>query len=79
MLLNIISANYLENYKLRLCFNNGLEKTVDLEQTIFNDHRAIFYPLQNKDYFKNFSIKFNTISWDNEADFAPEYLLEIGT
>jgi len=30
------------------------------------------------DYFKNFQIKYNTIEWENGADYAPEYLYEIG-
>ncbi len=32
---------------------------------------------QDKDYFKRFSIPFNTIEWENGVDFAPEYLYEI--
>lgn len=27
--------------------------------------------------FKHFAIRFNTVVWENEADFAPEYLYEI--
>ena len=38
----------------------------------------IFQPLKDNNYFKTFSIKFNTIEWDNGADFAPEYLYQIG-
>ena len=38
----------------------------------------IFQPLKEINYFKTFLIKFNTIEWDNGADFAPEYLYQIG-
>jgi len=34
--------------------------------------------LKNKDYFKVFTLKYNTIEWENGADFAPEYLFNIG-
>jgi len=51
---------------------------VDLENTIFNDTRKIFQPLRDLDYFKSFKLRLNTITWDNEADFAPEFLLELG-
>ena len=37
----------------------------------------VYIPLKDIDYFRNYSIKFNTVEWDNGADFAPEYLYEI--
>jgi len=78
MLLSVIKANYLRDYMIALVFNDGESETVDLKETIFNDHRKIFDPLRQPDYFRNFKIKFNTIVWENEADFAPEFLLELG-
>ena len=29
------------------------------------------------DNFRRFAIPFNTVQWENGADFAPEYLYEI--
>jgi hypothetical protein len=43
-----------------------------------NEKRKIFKPLLDKEYFKSFSIRLNTICWKNEADFAPEFLYEPG-
>jgi hypothetical protein len=78
MILNIIYAEHVEKYKLKLLFNNRETLFVDLEETIMNDSRSIFAPLRNPDYFKAFSVRLNTVTWENEADFAPEYLLELG-
>ncbi len=78
MILEVISAKYIQNYQVYLEFNNGWETTVDLENTIFRDKRNIFRPLRDIDYFKNFSVNLNTICWENEADFAPEFLYELG-
>ena len=78
MLLNIINVKYIKNYEIWLKFDNGLEKIVDLKDVIFNDRRKIFEPLRDMEYFKKFKIKYNTIVWPNEADFAPEFLCEIG-
>jgi hypothetical protein len=77
MLLEVIAANYVGGYKVFLTFNSGYKATVDLEHTIRNDHRAIFQRLQDLNYFKTFSIKLNTICWENEVDFAPEFLHDL--
>ncbi len=78
MILNVTCAEYKDGYKVYLTFNNGESVLTDLEETIIKDSRKIFLPLRNKDYFKNLKIRLNTITWDNEADYAPEYLLELG-
>lgn len=75
MFLEVSNAKYLGDYKINLIFNNGESKTVDLANEL---NGKIFEPLKNKAYFQSFIIKFNTIEWSNGADFAPEYLYEIG-
>ncbi len=77
MILQVTNAEYISNYTLKLWFNTSETKTVDLEQTIFNDHRPIFKALQQIDYFKQFSLIFNTIGWENGLDLAPEYLYQL--
>lgn len=76
MFLEVVKAEYLNGYKVKLLFNNGETKIADLSQSL---NGSVFAPLKDLDYFKRFSIKFNTIEWENGADFAPEYLFEIGT
>ena len=76
MFIEVKKAEYLDSYKIKLLFNNGETKVVDLGSSL---NGIVFEPLKNLDYFKNFAIKFNTIEWENGADFAPEYLYEIGT
>ncbi|MDR2626838.1 MAG: DUF2442 domain-containing protein [Dysgonamonadaceae bacterium] len=75
MFLEVTQAKYLDNYKLLLTFNNGERKTVDLQNEL---NSSVFAPLKQLDYFKNFQIKYNTVEWENGADYAPEYLYEIG-
>lgn len=74
MFLEIVSANYINEYKLLLKFNDGAEMTVDLENEL---NGSVFTPLKEKSKFRKFSIVFNTIEWENGADFAPEYLYEL--
>lgn len=75
MFLEIRKAEYLRDYKVLLNFNNGVSKTVDLANELTG---TAFELLKDPEYFKIFSIKYNTIEWENGADFAPEYLYEIG-
>lgn len=76
MFLEVIKADYLDGYRLLLQFNNGEKRIVDLAQSL---NGKVFAPLKDIDFFKHFAIKFNTVEWENGADFAPEYLYEIGT
>ena len=75
MFLEVTRAKYLGGYKLDILFNNGESKEVDLSDKL---NGVIFEPLKDINFFRDFSIKFNTVEWSNGADFAPEYLYEIG-
>jgi hypothetical protein len=74
MILKIIKAEYIDRYWVKLFFNDGVEKTVNLEKELYG---KIFEPLNDIDIFKNFTIDCNTISWQNGADLAPEYLYHL--
>jgi hypothetical protein len=76
MFIEVVKAEYLDGYRLKLLFNNGERRVVDLGPSL---NGSVFAPLKDTEAFKKFSIKFNTIEWENGADFAPEYLYEIGT
>lgn len=69
--IEVIKAEYITDYKIHLWFNNNVDKIVDLYSSLKG---VVFEPLKNVENFKKFKIKYNTIEWDNGADFAPEYL-----
>ena len=75
MFLEVSKAEYLDNYRIKLMFNNGNTKTVDLQNELSG---SVYEPLRQLDYFKQFSVKYNTVEWENGADYAPEYLYSIG-
>ena len=77
MLVSVINAEYLEEYKILLHFDNGEQGAVDLKNTIFSDHRKIFKPLQDVEFFQKFELDSWTLIWPNEADFSPEFLYEL--
>ena len=74
--MEVIKAEYIDGFRLLLLFNNGERRIVDLSNSL---NGSVYTPLKNIEYFKRFSIKFNTVEWENGADFAPEYLYEIST
>lgn len=77
MFLHVIRVEYITDYKLRLTFDNGGVKEVDLSAELYG---TIFEPLKDMEFFKQVTINpdTNTIEWPNGADFAPEFLCEIG-
>ena len=74
MFLEVSKASYIKDYKIEIEFNNGEIYLVDLEHEL---NGTVFIPLKDKNFFQNFEIVFNTIEWENGADFAPEYLYEL--
>lgn len=73
--LEIIDVDYLGEYKLHLTFNNGEKRLVDLDKYLVG---SVFGPLREHKMFIQFGLT-DTIEWVNGADFAPEFLYEIGT
>ena len=73
----VTEATYLSGYKLRICFDNGEKKIVDLHPHIDG---PIFEPLKDLDFFKSFYVNhdIDTVVWPNNADFSPDFLYEIG-
>jgi hypothetical protein len=75
MFLEVKNATYLKNYEIELFFNDGVYKIVDIKNYLIGE---VFEKLKDTYYFQNFKISLNTIEWENGADFAPEFLYEIG-
>lgn len=66
-----IKIETLENYKIKIKFEDGKEKIFNMEKYI---HEKFYQKLRNKEYFKNVKIAGNTIEWENGEDVAPENL-----
>ncbi len=75
-LVTVISAEYQDDYKISLKFNDGVIGIVDLNRYLDGE---IFEPLKDPEYFKQFTLDTWTIGWDNGADFSPEFLHDLAT
>lgn len=78
MFLHIDRVTHVSGYQLRLAFNNGIEKDVDLTGEL---HGEVFEPLRDPQVFRRVQVnaETGTIEWPNGADFAPEFLFGLGT
>ena len=73
-MLEVSSAQYIEGHKIRVSFNTGQSGIVDLKDALWG---PIFEPIKDPSVFRQFKLSktLHTICWDNDADFAPEFLL----
>src|SRR5438270_84066 len=72
-MLEVTAAEALGGYRLRISFSNGEEGMVDLTDALWG---PMFEPLKDPAIFQRFELSpvLHTIQWENDADFAPEYL-----
>jgi hypothetical protein len=70
-------VEYLSDYKLRLKFEDGAVREVDLAAHLDGE---VFEPLRDQDQFRTVRLnnELDTIVWDNGADMSPDFLYEIG-
>lgn len=77
MFLHVTRVIAVQAYEVELEFSDGLIKKVDLCNELYGE---MFEPLKDSDFFKQVALnqETGTIEWPNGADFAPEFLHEIG-
>ena len=73
MFVHVVEARYVRDYTVWVRFNDGTAGEVDLSGELDG---PVFEPLRDLEAFKRFKIAYHTLSWDNGADFAPEFLRE---
>jgi Mg/Co/Ni transporter MgtE len=75
-MVRVINAELRNGYKIYVEFNDGAKGTIDFKKILEEDHRAIIRELLNKNVFKTVKVNLHTLCWDNEVDFAPDYLYD---
>jgi hypothetical protein len=73
---HLVAAYVRGPFTLRLTFDDGLEKTVNLRRHL---RGPVFQPVRDPAYFARVFVdrELGTIVWPNGADFAPETLYEL--
>ena len=75
-MIRVINAELKNDYEICIEFNNGIKGIIDFKKILEEDHREIIRELLDKELFKTVKVNLNTLCWDNEVDFAPDYLYE---
>jgi hypothetical protein len=73
MYLSIKDVKPLENYLLLLTFENGEKREFDMKPYL---DFGIFQELKDLRIFRTVKTSFDSIEWENEADFDPEILYQ---
>lgn len=76
MFLKVDSVTHLREYELRIEFNNGIVKDVELGCELYGE----LEPLRDPRLFAGVRVnpETGTIEWANGADFSPEFLFDVG-
>lgn len=80
MLLAVTDCALVAPFRLRLTFNDGLVKEVDIAAHWDKLCGPIFRPLRGPTFFAQVTLApdSETIEWPNGADLSAEFLYEIG-
>lgn len=70
-LIRVIDVDYIEDYTMKLTFNNGESRIVDFLPLLKN---KMHEPLKDLNNFIQFGLNHWTLEWYNGVDFAPDYL-----
>lgn len=72
-MLHVIDVRVLQDFRIWLRFNDGIEGVANLEQTLDG---AVFEPLRDPAVFAHARLdpELRTVAWTNGADMAPEFL-----
>jgi hypothetical protein len=79
MYLDIISANYVSDFRVELTFENGRSGVVDFMKFIAKG--GVFSRLSDLAFFREFQVneELGIITWGGEIDVAPEILYSEAT
>jgi hypothetical protein len=69
----ITNVQAIDNYLLILTFKNGEKRQFDMKPYL---EIGIFKELKDERLFKTVKPSFDSIEWDNKADFDPEVLFQ---
>ncbi|MCL4709146.1 DUF2442 domain-containing protein [bacterium] len=76
-IIEIVQAEYLDGYRLKIWFNNGKKRIIDFEPFLRSARNPLFKKYLHLKEFKKFSIVYGNLDWnDYEMCFPVSDLYE---
>jgi len=76
--ISITEAKYIEDYKIHLKFNDDKERLLDFEKFISSSIHPDIKKYQNKELFKQFTLQYGDLEWNDYELAFPIYDLYQG-
>ena len=79
MIHDVVKAEHIEGYRIKLTFDDGREGVVDFSSYL--EIGGVFERFRDPEFFKAFTInrELGVVSWDGEIEIAPETLYSKAT
>ena len=65
VVIDIVQAEYVGDYKLKLVFNDGIESVVDLEPFLRNSRNPLIRVYLDQEKFAHFRVEWGDLIWDD--------------
>ena len=66
----------LSGYRLKVCFQDGLEGTVDMSALVWSENAGVFAALRDETVFRQVFLEYGAVTWPGEIDLAPDAMYE---
>jgi len=77
-IIEVISANYIGDYAIRIAFNDGTAKLVDFKPFLFRSLHPSIVKYQSEPLFKEFKITDGNLNWNDFDLIFPVHDLREG-
>ena len=78
MVISINKAEYISDYKIKLSFTDGIVKVIDFYNILKNARNPITRKYLDKNLFKNFSLEYGDLIWNDYEMCFPIWDLHEG-
>lgn len=66
----------LPDYRLFVCFIDGLEGYVNMKQFLFSDQTGVFAELRDIERFSQATLVYGAVTWPGGLDLSPDAMYE---